>query len=442
MVMLALLCTPALPMVTQASELHDNLIIYEVFVRNFSETGTLAEVEQRLDKIADLGVNVIWLMPIYPIGESLRKGGAGSPYAVRDYQSVHPDIGTTDDLKRLVQAAHQRGMKLILDIVPNHCAPDHPWVTEHPDWIHRDMWGHPKPPISAWSDVVGLNYNAAGLRERIISILSYWITECDIDGYRVDVAGMVPENFWREAIPKLRTLKPGLILLAEAEGPVYHQLGFDLSYDDSLRNLLVNIARDRQPASQLNHHISSVIERYPPDAQLMRFSENHDHDRTTELFPSPMDRAAATAVFTLPGAPMLYAGQETGTSHRPNLFEHDPVAWKQGHPDTRSFYKQLIELRRNHPALTKGRWQSLQTDKDKVVAYLRADDKEEILVLLNFGADETPVSVSGLSLEPTIIRLEDLSDESALPFEMNNPAMNILAPCRSDRIIRIVRDER
>jgi len=437
MVMLALLCSPAL----HAAGDRDHLIIYEVFVRNFSEAGTLAEVEQRLDDLADLGVNVVWLMPIYPIGESLRKGNIGSPYAVLDYQSVHPDLGTTEDLKRLVQAAHQRGMKLILDVVPNHCAPDHPWVTEHPEWIQRDEKGHPKPPIAAWSDVVGLNYNEVGLRESMITALKFWITECDIDGYRVDVAGMVPEDFWREAIPQLRALKPGLVMLAEAEGPVYHQIGFDLSYDDSLRNLLVKIARKQQPVSKLNAYIASAIDLYPPGAQLMRFTENHDHARTAQLFPPPMDRAAATAVFTLPGAPLIYAGQEVGLSHLPNLFEKDPVAWERGDPAVRTFYRKLIQLRNDHSALTQGRWQALQTDNENMAAYLRADEHDEILVLLNFGTDETPVTVTGLSREPVIERLEDIYDEGTIPVEINGDAVKIQAPSRPDRILRIVRGD-
>jgi len=437
--MLAMLGTPVLSVSTKAADAPDDLIIYEVFVRNFSEAGTLAEVERRLDEIADLGVNVVWLMPIYPIGESLRKGGAGSPYAVRDYKSVHPDLGTTEDLKRLVQATHQRGMKLILDIVPNHIAPDHPWVTEHPDWILRDEKGNPKPPIPSWWDVVGLNYNSAELRESMISVLSHWITECDIDGYRVDVAGMVPEDFWKDAIPKLRALKSGLIMLAEAEGPVYHQLGFDLCYDDSLRNLLVKIARNQEPVSHLNQYVSSVNERYPVDAKLMRFTENHDHGRTTERFPPPMDRAAATLVFTLPGVPLLFAGQEIGMSHLPNLFEHDPVDWKQGDPDVRAFYKQLIQLRKSHPALMRGRWQALQTDNENVVAFLRADEHEEILVLLNFGTDESPVTVTGLTLEPTIQILVDLIGENNIPVQIDGPAVKILAPCQPARILQFVR---
>jgi glycosidase len=435
----ALLLAIPSTLVGQTAEHRDDLIIYEVFVRNFSEAGTLSEVERKLDHIADLGVNVVWLMPIYPIGEVLRKGSVGSPYAVRDYQAVNPDLGTIDDLKRLVQATHQRGMKLIIDIVPNHVAADHPWITEHPDWIVKDAQGKPKPPIPAWSDVVQLNFESKELREQMFDVMKYWITEYDIDGYRVDVAGMVPQSFWREMIPRLRAVKSDLILLAEAEGLIYDELGFDLCYDDTMRNLLVKIGQGKEPAAKLNTHVASVINSYSPLAHLMRFTENHDHNRTVNLIPPPIDRAAVAAVFTLPGAPMIYNGQEMGNAKRLNLFERDPIDWKQGSKKTLKYYQRMVQLRNDHPALMSGQWLALKTDRDDAVAYLRSDDREEILVLLNFGHEDIPITITRLPTVSTIVGLEDLVGERSIPFSISGSTLTVLAPCRPDGIYRLVR---
>jgi glycosidase len=363
-------------------------IIYEVFVRQFSEAGTLAAVEARLDEIAELGVDVIWLMPIHPIGEVERKGTVGSPYAVRDYRSIHPDLGGPDDLKRLVAAAHARGLKLIIDWVPNHTAWDHPWLAEHPDWYHRDEHGRPRPPIPVWNDVVHLDYGAPALRREMEEIMAWWIREFDIDGYRVDVAGMVPNDFWPDVIPRLRAIKPGLILLAEAVGPVYHELGFDLSYDDPLRNLLWRVAHRREPAGRVHDYVASARERYPAGAVLMRFAENHDLDRTAQAFPAPTDGAAIAAVFTLPGVPLIFAGQERGIAHRPELFEKDPVPWTGGRPEALDFHRALIRLRKDHPALARGSWRALAADSDRALTFLRAHEDETIVVILNFSTED------------------------------------------------------
>lgn len=434
-----LACTIATALLAPTRLRADEPVIYEVFVRNFSKEGTLAAVEARLDDIAELGVDVLWLMPIYPIGHVLRKGSEGSPYAVTDYMAIHPDLGSIDDLRHLVQATHERGMKLILDIVPNHVAPDHPWVAEHPDWVLHDKQGRPRPPIAAWSDTVGLNYANAELRKEMTSVLEYWIRECDIDGYRVDVAGMIPPDFWKSTIPQLRALKPGIIMLAEAEGPTYHDLGFDFCYDDTLRTLLVHIAREKKPAAQLNRYIGSALAEYPPGARLMRFTENHDHGRTAERFSAPSDRAAAAAVFTLPGAPLLYAGQEIGLNHLPNLFEKDPINWKGGSTAVRQFYKRLIDIRKKHPSLAGGRWEVLNAVGATTAAYVRATDDEEILVVLNFVNDRRPVEVDGLRDAKSIAKLEDLVRDVDVSFEVDGGRLRIVDGVEGERVLLITR---
>jgi glycosidase len=357
--------------------------------------------------MADLGATALWLMPVHPIGEERRKGAEGSPYSVRDFRAVHPALGSTDDLSSLVAAAHARGMKVLLDFVPDHSAWDHAAVKEHPDWFMKDEQGNLRAPVPAWQDVVQFDYANPAVRSEMRSVMHFWPERCGVDGYRVDVAGMVTGDFWRESIPPLRAAVTGLVMLAEAVGPAYHEQGFDLSYDMGLRDLLWQVVHGHQPASALARHLEEVRDHYPPGALLMRYTENHDIERTAAAFPGSAGRTAAALVFALPGVPLIFAGQEGGVARRPDLFEKDVVPWGDVDAETRDFYKGLAALRRSHETLRRGELVICKTDQpDKVLAFTRTTETESMLVVFNFSGETVDVNVperadaGSLTLEP------------------------------------------
>ena len=228
-----------------------NGVVYEIYPRNFSKEGNFNGVTARLDELKALGVNILWLMPIHPIGEKLRKGCCGSPYAVKDYYAINPDYGTEGDLKRLVSEAHRRGLKVIMDMVVNHTAWDSV-LMKHPEFYKQDAQGNIQPPVAEWTDVAGLNYNNAELRRYMITLFKYWIDPAgfDLDGYRCDVAEMVPTGFWEEARAEMLKVKPDIMLLAEASKPELMARAFDVDYGWPLMHALNNVIEHGAPATE------------------------------------------------------------------------------------------------------------------------------------------------------------------------------------------------
>ncbi|HEY8241719.1 MAG TPA: alpha-amylase family glycosyl hydrolase [Kiritimatiellia bacterium] len=414
LIVLWVLLVPSLLAETYPAPLADT-VLYSVFVRNYSETGTLKAVEERLPELEDLGANALWLMPLHPIGEVKRVGAEGSPYSVRDFRAVHSGLGSREDLASLAAAAHARGMKLLIDLVPDHCAWDNAYVAEHPDWFMKDEHGNPRPPIPAWGDVVQFDYGQPSVRAEMTSIMRYWPSQCGIDGYRVDVAGMVPGDFWRESIPALRASVTGLVMLAEATGREMHEQGFDLTYDMDLRNLLVQVCRGERPASDVAKHLEYVRDHYAPGALLMRYTENHDIDRTAAVFPGGSARAAAALVFSLPGVPMIYTGQEIGMARKPDLFGKDPVPWGNGDEDLRAFYKKLIQERRDQPSLRYGALAIVgNSSADRVLSFTRSLDGETTLAVFN------------LSDQAVVVTLDDPGTEHGEPVSLGPWAYSML----------------
>jgi len=353
-------------------------------VRDFGPNGTLREVESGLDRIRKLGIDAIWLMPIHPTGVKKRKGPLGSPYAVRDFRAIDPALGTDADLRSLVWAAHRRGMKIMLDLVPNHCAADHPYLRRHPEWIRRDARGRPQHPHPEWNDVYALNYDHAGLRREMESIIRYWIERFGIDGFRVDAADRVPNDFWKQTIRRLRRDYPNLILMAEAESAWWQTLGFDLSYDGDLRTAMWRAFCEGQSAGLIGAHLRQRAGKHQDDRHFLRFTENHDIGRTRDIFKPPADRAAAALIFALPGVPLLYAGQEAGFTERPDFFTRRPLPWARAMPGVGAFYRRLIRLRQRHPSLMRGRMTVLDNSQpDEVVSFLRWTRAETLLVAVN-----------------------------------------------------------
>lgn len=365
-------------------------VVYEIFPRAFSPEGNLAGVTARLDDLRELGVSVLWLMPVHEIGLKGRKGSLGSPYAVRDPYSLNHDYGRPQDLKRLVREAHARGLKVILDVVMNHTAWDSP-LLQRPGFHTRDAQGQVISPEPAWSDVADLDYDNPAVRVYMRGVLLHWLREYDPDGFRCDVAWLVPTDFWEQARVELEQVKPGLFLLAEADEPALVRQAFDADYAWPFLHTIDDVAWGVRPASALRAAWEQEQARRPPGALRLRFSDNHDERRAVSRLGERGALAAAALNFTLDGIPLLYNGQEIGDtseSGAPALFERLPIFWgmAERRPDVRPFFHDLIALRAASPALRRGAVEWLDNDDPaRVLSYLRRSEGQELLVALNFS---------------------------------------------------------
>jgi cyclomaltodextrinase / maltogenic alpha-amylase / neopullulanase len=286
-------------------------VIYEIFPRDFSAAGNLDGVTAGLDQLKDLGVTILWTMPIHPIGEKLRKGEFGSPYAIKDYYAVNPDYGTMDDFKRLVSEAHKRGLKVIMDLVADHTSWDSEMM-KHPEFYKHDAKGNVIPPNPDWTDVAGLNYDNPQLRQYMITMMKYWVKTCDIDGFRCDAASMVPADFWEAARAQLESIKPDIILLAEASQPDLMEKDFDADYAWPLKDALNDVLINGAPASKVRATWEESQRQFPRDSLHMRMTDDHDEERAIARFGVRGALAASALMFTLDGVPLLYNGMEVG----------------------------------------------------------------------------------------------------------------------------------
>lgn len=370
-------------------------VIYEVFVRNFTPEGTFRAVIPRLPELKALGVTTLWLMPIHPVGELHRKGTFGSPYSIRDFFAVNPEYGTEDDFRALVQAVHDQGMHVIIDFVANHTAWDNAWLQEHPDWYTRDSTGQVVAPVADWTDVADLNYDNPEVAAEMKRALTYWVREFDIDGYRCDVAEMVPGTFWSDAIAELRAIKP-VLMLAEGAAPELHAYGFDLTYAWPFYHQLKEVWNGA-PASELVALVDSVDALLPDGAARLRFTTNHDETAwdapPVVLFDGQEGaRAAAVVAFTLPGVPLVYNGQEVGSDARLPLFEKMEIDWSQ-HPETRAFYDRLLDVRATSTAVREGDLEWLVPEAADVIVFEREHEGERVVVAVNVRAQDAAVTL-------------------------------------------------
>jgi glycosidase len=390
-------------------------VIYEIFPRVFSRTGDFNGITARLDDLKDLGVNILWLMPIHPAGRLNSKGTFGSPYAVKDYFSINPDYGTAADFKRLVSEAHRRGMKVIIDIVANHTAWDSVMM-KTPEFYTHDAKGKIIPPLPDWSDVADLNYADPALRDYMVRMMVYWLKEFDLDGFRCDVAGMVPTDFWDRARSELSKIKPDIVMLAEAHQPDLLVEAFDVDYSWPMHSKLTDVLQGRARASEFQKVWEEERQEFPRGALHMRFSDNHDERRAIARFGEPAALAASAFMFTLDGVPMIYNGMEVGDtaeSGAPALFEKIPILWQMSErrPEFPRFYKQIIELRRSNPALTSGSLEWIRnSDEARVVSYARRGGNEEFLIVINFSSQP-------------VVGLVETTTTNGLPFEDITPTV-------------------
>ncbi len=366
-------------------------VVYEIFPRSFSPEGNFNGITARLDELKDLGVNILWLMPIHPLGEKLRKGTLGSPYAIRDYYGINPDYGTEADLKRLVAEAHKRGLKVIIDVVANHTAWDSVLMA-HPEFYKQDASGKIIPPVKEWTDVAGLNYQNPKLREYMIGMLKHWLDPAtfDLDGFRCDVAYEVPTSFWEEARAALTKVKPDFFMLAEASKPELLTNAFDADYSWPLHGTLNEVLLRGAPASEFKRSWEESRKQFPEGSLHLRFSDNHDEARAVARFSAKGALAASALMFTLDGVPLLYNGMEVGDateSGDPALFERLPVFWQpKDRPPLRQIYQSLIRLRKAYPAFRNDRVIWLRnSDEANLVTLMRLDNKDEFVVVINFS---------------------------------------------------------
>ena len=365
-------------------------VIYEIFPRQYSQKGDFNSVTNDLDRLKNLGVTVLWLMPIHPIGKLKAKGTIGSPYAVQDYYAINPDYGTKADLQKLISESHKRGMKVIIDIVANHTAWDSVMMKNPAFYTHNDK-GEIISPVPDWADVADLNYDNAELRKYMIEMLKSWIRDYDLDGFRCDVAGFVPTDFWEQARTEVDKIKPNTIWLAEWESPDLLVKAFDLDYSWENHSAMMNVIFGNVSASEIRKVWEMQKAKFPKGALRMRFSDNHDERRAIARFGEKGALAAQVLAFTLDGVPMFYNGMEVGDTTEsgfPALFEKMPIFWDTAirRPEFPRFYEEMISLRKSSTALRRGDLTWLKnSDENRVLTFKRTSGNEEILVAINLS---------------------------------------------------------
>ncbi|MBQ4503439.1 MAG: DUF3459 domain-containing protein [Alistipes sp.] len=364
-------------------------VVYEMNVRQYTPEGTFAAAEQHLPRLKELGVDIVWLMPIYPIGVKERKGTLGSYYAISDYCKTNPEFGTLEQFDAFVATAHKLGLKVVLDWVANHTSPDALWINERPaDWYVRDEQGNTIVQYD-WTDIAKLNYDNHDMRAEMVKAMRFWM-ERGIDGFRCDMACEVPFDFWKATTAELCKDYPQMYWLAEGENTELHNNSFDASYAWELHHLLNAIARSEKGVNELKEYIAKDAAAHPAEAFRLMFTSNHDENSWAGTEFERMGDAAkvmAVLTFTLPnGQPLIYTGQEMGWNKRFEFFEKDHIpAWEAN--EYAEFYKSLTTLRHNNPALAAGerggKIEYIDAVPEGVFAFRRAVEGNSVTVYAN-----------------------------------------------------------
>ena len=381
----------------------NNATIYEVNLRQYTAAGTFKAFETHLPRLKKLGVKILWLMPVHPISVKNRKGTLGSYYSIADYKKVNPEFGTDADFAHLMSTAHSLGFKVVLDWVANHTGWDNPWITAHPDWYTKDSKGNITwPPGTDWTDVADLNYNNQAMRAEMIDSMKYWVTKFDVDGFRADVAGGVPTDFWNQARVALDPVKPMWMLAEDESNRALLDSAFSANYGWSFLNKMASAASSATAGQGSVAKLSIIdaiggLEEYPKGTYAMTFITNHDENSWNateyERFGKSVKLMSAL-YFTAPGMPLIYSGQEVGLNRKLAFFEKDEIKWTSS-PMT-AFYTSLVALKTKNSALATDATPApvvyLPTQSLSALAYGRADGKNKVLVLLN--PSNTPATAS------------------------------------------------
>lgn len=385
-----------------------NATLYELNVRQFSEEGSFRAVEKQIPRLKKMGIDMIWLMPVHPIGTVNRKGSLGSYYSVKDYLGINPEFGTEEDFRHLVSVVHEHGMYVILDWVANHSSWDNPLVTKHPDWYARSRNGEfQSTPWRDYDDIIDFDYRNPELRKYMTEALKFWIREYDIDGYRCDVASFVPVDFWENARAELEDLKP-VFMLAEAEDKELHRKAFDATYNWTLWNILHQIAVSNKSVRSLSEaYIAEHLSIFPKEGIRLNFTDNHDKnswegDQYSNFGPA----LKAVTVFTvmMDGMPLVYNGQEAGLDRSLKFFERDPIVWKKH--ENEAIYTTLFGLKHQNQALWNGSRggemvRIMNDQPDQVISFVREKNGDKVLTFINLSKENVNVKCD-TSLDPGV----------------------------------------
>ncbi|AZI32560.1 alpha-amylase family glycosyl hydrolase [Kaistella carnis] len=375
-----------------------NATLYEINVRQFSKEGTFKAVEKELPRLRKMGIDIIWLMPIHPIGIVNRKGSLGSFYSVKDYLGVNPEFGTEEDFRHLVETVHAQGMRLILDWVANHSSWDNSLVTKHPEWYKKSQDGNFQSlPWRDYDDIIDFDYTHPDLREYMTEALKFWVKEYDIDGYRCDVASFVPIDFWENVRAELETIKP-VFMLAEAEDKELHRKAFDATYNWTLWNILHQIAIYGKSAKTLSEaYLAEHVSIFPKEGIRLNFIDNHDKNSwegTPDLNFGVVLQAATIFTLLMDGMPLIYNGRESGLDRSLSFFEKDPIHWKDH--DNEALFTRLFDLKHKNEALWNGNCggEMIRIFNDKmnqIVAFSREKNGDKVLAFFNLSKDVADV---------------------------------------------------
>ena len=372
--------------------------IYEVNIRQYSAEGSFNAFATSLPRLKDMGVEVLWIMPIHPIGKINRKGTLGSYYSISDFKAVNPEFGTTADFKNLVDLAHEMGMKVIMDWVANHAAWDNVWTIDHPEYFVRDEAGNFKPPYD-WTDVIQIDHTNVAEQDAMIDAMKYWVTEFDIDGFRADLAHLTPLAFWKKARTAIEPLKANLFWLAESEEVNYHEV-FDATFTWEWMHRTESFYKGNSSLSSLYEVLAKYNAEFPETAYRMYFTSNHDENTwngTGEEKYGDMLQCLAVFSCTWNGIPMIYSGEELPNQKRLQFFEKDVIEWN-GKYLLHDFYKTLLTLRKTNPALRSAdaavsTFHIITEGGKNIMAFLRKNDNDEVLVFLNLSKDVSSVTI-------------------------------------------------
>jgi alpha-amylase len=389
-----------------------NTNIYEANIRQYSVEGSFNAFAESLPRLKDMGVEVLWIMPIHPIGKTNRKGALGSYYSIADFKAVNPEFGTAADFKNLVQLAHKLGMKVIMDWVANHAAWDNVWTNHHPEYFVRDEEGNFKAPYD-WTDVIQIDHSNAAEQDAMIDAMQYWVTGFDIDGFRADLAHLTPLTFWKKARTAIEPLKPNLLWLAESEEIDYHQV-FDASFTWEWMHTTENYYKGNTGFNALYDVLAKYQTSFPETAHRMYFTSNHDENTWSGTgFEKYGDMLKCLSVFscTWNGIPMIYSGEEMPNNKRLEFFEKDTIAWT-GEYQYHAFYKTLLTLHKNNPALRSAdeavtTFHILTEGGKNIMAYLRKNDLYEVLVFLNLSKEPAGFTIKDLLINNTYTNVFD-----------------------------------
>jgi len=389
-------CQPAVKPTSTTSHIPEwtkNSVLYEVNIRQYTPEGTFKAFETHLPRLKELGVDILWIMPIHPISLKNRKGSLGSYYSVKDYKAVNPEFGTMQDFKDLVNKAHEMGLKVIIDWVPNHTGWDNQWIFDHKDWYTQDSLGNVIPPNPDWSDIADLNFDSKPMRRAMIDAMDYWVKETDIDGFRCDVAWGVPQDFWDQARASIDSIKPVYMLAEDEDHPEFLKNDFESNYAWKFHHIMNEVAKGKQTAQDIKTYFAESENKYAAGSFPMQFITNHDENSWQGTEYERMGEAVKTLsvlTFTVEGIPLIYSGQEAGLNKRLLFFEKDTINWSN--LEMQKFFQSLTSLKHDNSALWNGKAGGsmvlVETSVPQdVLAFTREKDNNQVFAVFNLSAN-------------------------------------------------------